>query len=435
MLDHREQKALAAVDFDGLLSFLDELVAVPSLDGSPEEITVQEMVAAKLTKIGLAVDSWEIDFETLQKHPSYSAEVERPRGIGVVGQMGAGQGASLILNGHTDVVPAGVLDNWTVDPWRATVNLTEGRVYGRGALDMKGGLCCALFAAKAIQDAGLQLLGNLYIQSVIGEEDGGCGTLAAVTRGYRADAAIVLEPTELKIAPAQAGALNFRVTIPGRAAHGAIRYEGVDPLEKFLLIYQSILAYEQARNQDIDHPLFKMYPIPYPICVGTIHGGVWASTVAESLTFEGRLGIGIDENVSEARRAFEGLIERVSAADEWLREHPPTVEWWGGQFAPAKISSGHPIVLTVQEAFTETTGHTTGIQGMPYGADMRHLVNDGQTPTILFGPGDVRRAHQPNEFVPLEDLETVTKTLVLTIMRFCGIVHHDPPVAETDTFL
>lgn len=435
MLDYHEQKALAAVDIDGLLSFLDKLVAVPSLDGSPEEITVQEMVATKLAEIGLAVDAWEIDFEALQKHPSYSAEVERPRGIGVVGQMGRGQGASLILNGHTDVVPAGVLANWTVDPWRATVNPAEGRVYGRGALDMKGGLCCALFAAKAIQDAGLQLLGKLFIQSVIGEEDGGCGTLAAVTRGYRADAAIVLEPTELKIAPAQAGALNFRITIPGRAAHGAIRYEGIDPLEKFLLIYQSILTYEQARNQDIDHPLFKMYPIPYPICVGTIHGGAWASTVAESLTFEGRLGIGIDENVVEARRAFEELIERVSAADEWLRDHPPTVEWWGGQFAPAKISSGHPIVLTVQEAFTETAGHTTGIQGMPYGADMRHLVNDGQTPTILFGPGDVRKAHQPDEFVPLEDLETVTKTLVLTIMRFCGIVHHDPSVAERDTFL
>ena len=348
-----------------MLSFLDELVSIPSLDGSPDELSVQEAVATKMAELGLVVDAWEIDFESLKQHPAYSAEVERPRGLGVVGRMGQRQGATLILNGHTDVVPAGELENWTVKPWRATVDWDANRVYGRGALDMKGALCCALFAAKAIRAAGIELRGELLIQSVIGEEDGGCGTLAAIERGYTADAAIVLEPTEMKIAPAQAGALNFRITIPGRAAHGALRYEGIDPLEKFLFIYQAILTYEQSRSQLDDHPLFAMYPVPYPICVGTIRGGVWASTVAESLTFEGRLGISVDEGVDDARRAFERLIERVAEADEWLKDHPPTVEWWGGQFAPAKISPGHPIVLTVNEAFEEIQGMPAEIQGMP----------------------------------------------------------------------
>ena len=290
-----EQSVLNQIDFDGLLAFLDELVALPSLDGSPEENAVQEMVSGLLRTWGVAVDEWEIDFDSLALHPMYSAEVERKRGLGVVGLLGKGEGRSLIFNGHTDVVPAGELDRWHVDPWRATIDREQGRVFGRGALDMKGGVCCALFAARAIQTAGVELAGRLLIQAVIGEEDGGCGTLATIQRGHTADAAIVVEPTAMMIAPAQAGALNFRITIPGLAAHGALRYEGVDPLEKFLLIYQGIMAYEKAHEARFPDPRFDGYPLAYPICIGRIQGGVWASTVAETLVFEGRLGVAVGE--------------------------------------------------------------------------------------------------------------------------------------------
>jgi len=288
-------------------------------------------------------------------------------------------------------------------------------------LDMKGGLCCGLFAIKAIMDAGIQLKGRVHIQSVIGEEDGGAGTLAAVLHGPKADAAIIMEPTELMIAPAQAGAYNFRVTIPGKAAHGAMRFEGVDPLEKFLLVYQAILDLEKARNADAAHPLFASYPVPYPICVGTIRGGVWASTVAETLTFEGRYGVKIGEDPAAAKKELEDWIETAVQTDPWLREHPPVIEWWGAQFDPAEISVEHEVVVETAASFQEITGHAPQIQGMPYGADMRLLVNVGGIPTIMFGPGDVRKAHQPDEHVPLADLKTCAQTLVLTILRFCQI--------------
>jgi acetylornithine deacetylase len=337
--------------------------------------------------------------------------------LGVVGGYGAGNGPSLILNGHVDVVPAGDLSRWHYDPWRAT--LAGGNVYGRGALDMKGGLACGIAAIKAVQAAGIKLHGRVLIQSVIGEEDGGCGTLAAVLRGHTADAAIIMEPTELRIAPAQAGALNFRITIPGASAHGCVREEGVSAIEKFFPIYQALMAFECERNAGTPDPLFARYKLPYGICIGRAEAGNWASTVAESLVCEGRFGVAVDEDIPIARRAFATCIAQAAQADPWLAEHPPTLAWWGGQFAPARTPSDHPIVGLVAGAYHEASAAPALLEGMTYGADMRLLVNDGHVPTVMFGPGDVRNAHRPDEYVPLADLEAVTRSLALTIMRFC----------------
>lgn len=412
-----EQRVLDAINIDDLLATLCQMVAFPSLGA--HETPIQNFVAAFLRDIGMQVDVWQLDFAALSQHPAYSIEIERAEGLGVVGKMGASSGPSLILNGHVDVVPAGELANWHYPPWQGTV--TEDRVYGRGALDMKGGLCCAMYAAKAIRDAGLTLKGSLLIESVIGEEEGGVGALATVLRGYKADAAIIMEPTELMIAPAQAGALNFRITVPGLAAHGALRAEGVSAIEKFIPLYQAIMRFEESRTAAANNPLFAAYPIPYPIAIGTINGGSWASTVAEKVTFEGRFGIAVGEDTTTARRAFEQIVAQAAQSDPWLTEHPPTVEWWGGQFESASIPVDHPIVSTVTAAYHDISGAQPIIRGMPYGADMRLLVNNGGTPTLMFGPGDIRKAHQPDEYVPIADLVATVQTLALTALRFCGV--------------
>ena len=412
-----EQRVLEAIDLDGMLAYLGELVAIRSLSG--QETPAQEHVAAQMERCGLATDVWELDFKALSRHRAFSIEVEREHGLGVVGVMGEEAGGrSLIFNGHVDVVPAGDEANWRYPPWQAT--FANGNVYGRGALDMKGGLCCALFVAKALHEAGVRLKGKLIIESVIGEEDGGVGTLAATVRGYRADGAVVVEPTELIVAPAQAGALNFRVTIPGHAAHGCVREEGVSAIEKFIPIYQALMALERDRNQRIKDPRFAMYNLPYAICVGVIQGGNWASSVAESLTFEGRYGVAVGEETTAARRLLEETVAQAAQADPWLRHHPPQVEWWGGQFEAAGIAPDHPIAVTVSEAYQDISGVPARLAGMTYGADMRLLVNEGQTPTVLFGPGDVRKAHQPDEHVPIAELEAAARTLALTALRFCG---------------
>ena len=402
---------------DALLECACGLIAIESVGGN--ESPAQERVAEVMRFAGMDVDVWELDLDALCRHRAYSAEIERDHAVGVVGRTGSVNGPSLILNGHVDVVPAGNLDSWSVPPWQGTI--ADGRVYGRGSADMKGALYCALFAVKAIRDAGVTLDGSVMLQSVVGEEDGGVGTLAAIERGYTADAAIVMEPTELMIAPAQAGAVNFRVTIPGRAAHGALRGEGVDPIDKLFPVYTALQEFERRRNENVEEPLFGAYEIPYPLSVGTLRAGNWPSSVAESLTLEGRMGIGIDEDPVQVQGDFAGVVAEAARADAWLREHPPMVEWWGGRFEPAAIPVDHPIVTTVSESYNRVTGDEAVVRGMPYGADMRLLVNEVNTPTVLFGPGDVRRAHAPDEFVPISDLDVAVRTLALTVLRFCGI--------------
>ena len=412
-----EERVLQAIDVDGMLEYLCDLIAVRSLVG--DETAGQEHVAAQMERCGLEVDVWELDFDELSQHPAFSIEEERERGLGVVGVMGEDAGGrSLILNGHVDVVPAGDEDLWHFLPWQGTI--ADGKVYGRGAADMKGGLCCALFAAKAVQDAGVRLKGRLILESVIGEEDGGVGTLAAVLRGYTSDGAIVAEPTELAVAPAQAGAFNFRVTIPGKAAHGCVREEGVSPIEKFIPLHEALMTLERERNERHQDPLYARYKLPNALCIGNVKAGTWASSVAESLVFEGRYGIAVDEDQEGARRDFEAAVAEAAQADPWLRDHAPVVEWWGGQFYPASTPVEHPLVQTISGALGSVTGADPNLEGMTYGADMGLLVNVGHTPTVLFGPGDVRVSHRPDEYVAVGELETAVRTLALTALRCCG---------------
>ncbi|MEF3275866.1 MAG: ArgE/DapE family deacylase [Chloroflexus sp.] len=418
-----EQRVLAAIDDAGLLEALTMLVGIPSLDGTAAENDMQMAVASLLTAAGLKVDCWDIDLPQVYAHPACSWEVARERALGVVGILGADRGGqSLILNGHVDVVPAGDRRFWHSDPWQATI--ANGRIYGRGTLDMKGGLCCAIFAARAIAAAGVRLRGRLLIQSVIGEEDGGLGTLATILRGYTADAAIVAEPTELKVAPAQAGAHNFRLTVYGAAAHGCVREEGVSAIEKFIPLHQAILTLERTRNERLratdSSALFARYRTPNAICIGTVRAGDWASSEAECLVAEGRYGIGVGEDPAIARTELEQTIATAAALDPWLREHPPLLEWWGGRFDPASTPIDAPIVQTLADCDQMIRGAPATFEGMTYGADMRLLVNVAGIPTVLYGPGNVRDAHRPNESVAIADLRTATRVFALTALRFCG---------------
>ncbi|MCY3705659.1 MAG: ArgE/DapE family deacylase [Gammaproteobacteria bacterium] len=425
-----EARVLAAIDMDGLLDTISRLVAIPTDQG--RETPAQEQMAEWMAQAGMNVDVWEIDFEELAAHPRFSVEIERGRSLGVVGSLGGAGGSlgdtdrregrsparSLILNGHIDVVPAGDVSKWTVPPWQGTIR--DGNLMGRGALDMKGALCCGLYAARAIADAGVELDGQLLLQSVIAEEDGGAGTLAAIQRGYTADGAVVIEPTCLSLAPAQGGALNFRIHVRGRSAHGALRTEGVSAIDGFIPIYRALQALEARRNSGVADPLFAHYEVPFPLCVGTLRAGEWASNVPESLCFEGRYGVAVGEEPAEARAMFEDAVAAAARSDPWLQRYPPEVEWWGGQFHPAATDPSDAIVRTVADAFRDIEGREPRIEGMPYGADMQLLVNVGHTPTVMFGPGDVRNAHRPDEWVPISELETVTRTLALTALRFCG---------------
>jgi acetylornithine deacetylase len=345
-------------------------------------------------------------------------EVPRTRGMGVVGLLGDGDGSTLILNGHVDVVPVGDVAQWRTDPFAATVR--DGVVIGRGACDMKGGLAAALAALHAIATTRTRLGGRVAMHSVIAEEDGGAGTLATILRGHRGDGALSMEPTQLILAPCHAGALSFRVRISGLAAHGCVREEGVSAIELFRPIHEALLALEARRNQRLRQPLFDAYRLPFALSIGRIAAGDWPSSVPDLLTCEGRYGIAPGEHADAAKREFEDAVAAAAMLDAHLREHAPVVEWWGGQFLPASTAAETRVVVTTADAIQDVTGTAPRVEGMTYGADMRLLVNEAKIPTVLFGPGDVRRAHRPNESVPIEDLLTVARVIALTALRFCS---------------
>jgi len=434
-----ERCAVQAIDVEWLLVTIGDLIAERSHEG--QETGAQDRSAGVMADIGMRVDRWWIDLDELRLHPAFSCEVERAEALGVVGVVGGcapeddapGCGATmddthvgvardLILNGHTDVVPPGDLAKWSSPPWTATVR--EGGVYGRGAVDMKGGLACALGAVRALQAAGIHLRGRLILESVVGEEDGGLGTLASLTRGYQADGAIVLEPTGLSLVLAQAGCLDFRITVHGKAGHGAMRWEGVSALEKFRPVHDALVALERRRTARLLspelQPLFADYPIAFPISIGIVRTGDWASTVPEELVCEGRYGVMPGEEPGAARQSLQETVELAARDDDWLRDHVPVVEWSGGRYASAFVRRDAPIVSTLSEAHADLFSRPPSLRGVTYGADMGMLASVGGMDALLYGPGDVRCAHQPDEHVEIDALIQATRALVVTAMRFCG---------------
>ena len=414
-----ERRVADAVEAGALVDAVSAFVTVPSWDG--RETAAQDHMAGLMEAAGLSVDRWLIDLVDLARHPAYSAELRRDEAVGLVGTLeGTGGGRTLVLNGHVDVVPPGDEALWTDPPFAGVVR--EGRVYGRGALDMKGGLLAGLFALRALGRAGVRPAGSVHLQSVVGEEDGGLGTLASVLRGYTGDGAVVMEPTEMAVAPAQAGCLNFRVRIQGLAAHGAVREEGVDAIDMLAPVRTRIREVEEARNARLGgDPLFARHRLPFPICVGTLRAGDWASSVADHLTFEGRYGLAPGEDPDAARRELEAAVAAAGEDDPWLRDHPPILTWWGGRFEAARTDPGHPLVAAVRGAGAAVLGREPPLEGMTYGADMGKIAGLGGTPTVMFGPGDIRRAHRPDEYVEVDQLVAVARSLAVATLRFCGV--------------
>jgi acetylornithine deacetylase len=412
-LTRDEAAALDAVDRAALVRALTELIAVPSVSGSAAESEAQQVFAGMLRRHGFDVDLWSIDLDEATSDPGFPGwEVPRTEAWGLVGYWG-GDGPTLVLNGHIDIVPPGDLSQWTSAPFSPVA--TDTIVRGRGACDMKGGLVCNLFAVAAIRAAGLRPAVRIAVQSVVGEEDGGLGTFATLLRGHRGNAAVITEPTGLTVVPANAGALTFRLRVPGRAAHASMRRSGVSAVEKFWPLWQAIVALEERRNTD-PVPLMAHLDPAYPLSLGVVRAGDWPSSVPDLLVAEGRLGVRLGEPVDEARAALEEAVQQACAADAWLAEHPASVEWYGGQFASGQLPAEHPLLPAVVDAHRTLHGDVPQVVGAPYGSDLR-LLSAAGIPTVQYGPGDLRAAHAVDEHVGVHELVRATETLVVTALR------------------
>ncbi len=414
-----ERAVVEAVDPERIEADLRALVAIPSITG--DEDAVQAWLADALRELGLEVRHFDAGVEGIEADPVWpGAEMERSTLPLVIGRMGSGafhEGVErrLILSGHVDVVPPGDPATWSGSPFEPRV--VDGWLVGRGACDMKGGVASILGAVRALRATGAPLDGELLVVLVPSEEDGGQGTLAAIRAGCTGDAAIITEPTGLRIVVAHAGALTFRLTVPGRAAHASKRLEGVSALDKLMVLVRALEDDEVDRNASESNPLMVALGLPYPTIIGKVWGGEWASTVLDRVVAEGRYGVKLGQTALEAADDLRVVIERAAAADPWLREHPPVLEFTGGRFDSAEVEPDHPLPLGLTEAMSDALGREPLRVGEPYGADMQLFVRQGDTPTVLFGPGSVNDAHAADEAVSLQEVADCARVLALWVVR------------------
>ena len=411
--------AADAVDPALLASDLAALVRMPSVTGDEDAIAAN--LADRLEALGLAVEVFTPNPADIRKDPDWPGEeVARSTLPVVLGRAGQSGGRRVVLSGHTDVVPAGDPATWTHGPLSGDV--AGGEMYGRGACDMKGGVASILGAVRALRDTGAlsRLTGELLVALVPSEEDGGQGTLAAVRAGATGDMAVITEPTNLELVVAHAGAITFRLTVPGRAAHASRRTEGVSALANLQTLIAALEADEARRGAAETEPLMAALGMPYPSMVGKVSGGAWASTVMDRLEAEGRYGVRLGQTPDGAADELHACIRAACEADPFLREHPAAVEITGARFGSSQVPSDHPLPTGLASAASAITGVEPPRIGVPYGCDMRLFINVGDTPCVVYGPGDVRLAHGADERVPLAEVEACARVLAAWVADELG---------------
>nr|WP_255599957.1 ArgE/DapE family deacylase [Afifella sp. IM 167] len=400
------------------VEFLREMISIPSVTG--DEAAIQAYLSDYLNKVGLDVDMWETDWEELKKHPGY-----RPVERGYEGRpnivatlKGEGGGKSLLLNGHTDVIPVGNGEGWSVGPWSAEIR--DGRIYGRGSADMKSGVASHILAVKFLKELGVKLKGDVLIDIVIDEEVSGHGTLDTVARGYKADAGISGETSDLAVQPACIGRIWFEIAINGKPAGVQQRYKGISAIELGYKIVKAVQELEDRRVATVTHPLYPNALDSLPCLVGSFQAGAYPSAFPATALLKGSIGTVPGEDHEGVKQSLVDHIAEVASKDEWMKDHPPVVRFVGYDAEASEIATDHPIVDLVSRNFREVAGRDPEISGRQGAADTRFLNKYADTPTVIFGPGSTAVMHSDDEYVSIDDYITAIKVMALSIYDWCG---------------
>ncbi len=392
-----------------------------------DEAALQDHLGRLLSAAGAEVEIW----EPRPNEVSGTRQIPGPLSFEGRPQMaarfaGAGGGRSLLFNGHIDVVPSEPRDRWTSDPNAAAVR--DGNLYGRGACDMKGGVAAMTFAAIALAEAGVPLRGDLIVNTVTDEETSGAGGLAAVSHGVRADAGIVTEPTAFDVWVGCRGSLSPTITVEGRPGHAEMPQPhwrdggAVNAIEKMSVVLEAIreLREEWRGRPDKRHPHLS----PSDIVPAIISGGEWVVTYPSSCTLQSEL-MYLPSNADPdgwgtlVEREVTEWIQRRCAADAWLAEHPPLIEW-SLDIPPYEVDSAHPLV-TAMLASSAAVGQPSRISGLDSWYDAASFTRFGGTPCIGWGPRDIAWAHTIDEYVPVDDLVRCAQGLAIAAIRYCEI--------------
>lgn len=386
------------------------------------ETCVNKYLKSVMDSFGLETDLWE-------------EEKGRANLVGVC--KGNGNGRSLIFNGHVDTVAPGPLELWDVaEPYSGKV--VNGRIYGRGTTDMKGPDVAAIYGLKALLKAGYWPKGDVIIEMVSGEEmmQPEIGTSATVKRGYRADAAIVVEPSapphRLAILTASPGVLILKVTVKGKAAHTSMRDEviraggrgsavAVSAVDKAFILYSGLLRLEEEWGQTKTHPAFTR-PGHFTICPVTFAGGLnGIAFIPEECYITYVIWHAPHETKQQVVEELETYIHNLAQTDAWLRNNPPQLDWFGGWWwPPYDIDPESPICKSAAVAYEAVLNEPAKYYGFT-AVDDATFLNQAGIPTITLGPSSVELAHTANEYIEIKDLLDAAKIYALTIVDWCGV--------------
>jgi len=416
------EKILTAVDagFEDQIAFTEALGRFPSLRG--QEATAQDFLHDALKDRGYAMDRWTIEVDDIKHHPGFSpVEVDYSNAINVVGTLRPREetGKSLVLNGHVDVVPTGPLDMWSHPPFEPK---RDGDwLYGRGIADMKAGIAANIFAVDALGRLGYRPAATLYQQSVVEEECTGNGALAALLRGYNADAAIIPEPEDDMLVRANTGVLWFRVRVQGAPVHVREAGSGANAIEAAYDLIKGLRELEEAWNaQKGAHRYFEDLEHPINFNVGKIAGGDWASSVPAWCEFDCRIALYPGIRAADAAREVEDHLRRVAERIPFLANNPPEVIF-NGFFAEGYVlEEGSEAEDTLARA--HMSSYTKPLESFvtPGYLDGRVFVIYGETPCLVYGPYS-EAIHGFDERVKLSSVKRVTGTIALFIADWCGL--------------
>ena len=395
-----------------MLKLLCDSVGIASLSG--REGAFVRFICDWAKKHGFETDLWETGEAQLAGYPeaSYPHISLSGRPTLVTRLQGRGQGRSLIFNAHSDVVDIGEAKNWSVNPWGGEYR--NGRIYGRGACDAKGGLVGALWAMLAVrQTLQGQLAGDILLELVPGEENCvGIGTLTSVARGYKADAAVILEPTENLPRCASRGGVRFEIICYGKTSHGTAKWLGKDAIGMMREILETIETLERSWSYGVTDQMFAEYPIVRPVTVDRIHGGQWQGMVCDKCCCEGYIELLPDDDRNEWKKRFAEAVQAGrNGIDVGFRE-----EYAGHRAAidnPFCVMAGDIVKKNAESNWKGWTGFNSGCE-----AGVRAKLHG--TATLVWGPGSLLQAHSADEFVNFQDVEVFARLMVHLAAAWSG---------------
>jgi acetylornithine deacetylase/succinyl-diaminopimelate desuccinylase family protein len=380
-------------------------------------------IADFLAPLGFELDRWDVGpSATFEAHPAIVA-VRR----------GSGEGRSIAFNGHVDVVPVGDTSAWSEAPFAGAV--VDGRLYGRGATDMKGGVAAALWATRRLLESGFEPSGDIAFHIVSDEEVVGNGSREAVARAPAADVTISVEPTELRLCAAEGGLVHLRIEVEGVEAHASTRYlsvhaggkggGGVNAIEKSMKIIAALQELERRWANEKSHPILpRGYNTLLPgIIVGGPGGGrdgrlnlfSNAGTTPNYCAVEYNLWFYPDETLAGIQAEVEAYVADVCRTDPWLREHPPRFTWKLGNiyFPPLDMPLDHPAVTTLSNALA-SLGLDSTPQGFGAATDLA-WYGERTLPGLICGPGRLAQCHVANEYIDTDALHQAAKVYALLL--------------------